>query len=210
MFLTYLIPLNKNIRTGEEFKRKSPYFGQSFERTQRLKLRTTHGPEIFSLISQDSQSHKNLKQFLVLALSSGSPNYILLTNGNFQLSLVRTAESCISPWCQLDSCSLAHICISLQVLTEGFTAQMKLTEIILAVFKIALWINCWVTVLEWTTGISDQTTVFIALDDMFFISSAIWGMAIIWQAPSVEKIDVENVTGELCIQLHSRYFSNPN
>lgn len=84
MFLTYLIPLNKNIGTGVEFKRKSLYFGHSFERTQGLKLRTTHGPEIFSLISQDSQCYRNLKHFLVLALSSGSPNYILLTNGNFQ------------------------------------------------------------------------------------------------------------------------------
>jgi len=42
-------------------------------------------------------------------------------------------------------------------------------------------------VLEWTIRICDQTTVFIALDHMFFISSAIWSMAIIWQAPSVGK-----------------------
>lgn len=58
-------------------------------------------------------------------------------------------------------------------------------------------------VLEWTTGISDQTTVVIALDDMFFIISAIWGMAIIWQAPGVEKMMCKNLLANFacnCIQ----------
>lgn len=117
---------------------------------------------------------------------------LIISSWQVVISLILTAEGCISPRCQLDSCSLAHVCISLQVLTKGFIVQMKLTEIILAGWKITLWINYGVAILEWTTGICDQTTVFIALDHIFFISSAVWSMAIIWQAPSAKKKVREN------------------